>query len=227
MYPTRIGETAMNELPPECFPDDVPTSHPDAPELEDEHESEPRVSPRIYVTAGLPLRADLVVGTWLDMARPPRDIYADLFAAINDETCIDHDRVYIWDDNGFGAFEVITGPLGLEGGHSIDLLSTVARGIVEHGPAFAVWAQVHEDEPQHFDRFAQVFKGHYPTPGAFIRKQLEPMGYETLLDNTLPANIRAHTAIDYDAIAEHLFETEDIVAIRAGDGFWIFDERAG
>lgn len=215
----------MNERPPERLSEQDVTNAHLKPEREEGRESEPVVRPRIYVTAGLPLRAELVVGTWLDMARPPRDIYADLFAAINDENSIDNDRVYIWDHRGFGAFEVITGPLGLEGIHSIDLLSQVARGIVEHGPAFAVWAQVHEDEPRQFDRFAQVFRGHYKSPGEFVRTQLEPMGYETLLDNTLPAAIRARTAIDYDAIADQLFETEDIVAVRAGDGYWIFDER--
>lgn len=56
-------------------------------------------------------------------------------------------RLYIWDHRGFGAFVVTTGAIGLEGTDSIELLAQVARGIKEHGLAYAVWASVHDDDP--------------------------------------------------------------------------------
>ncbi|WP_280483572.1 antirestriction protein ArdA [Nocardia farcinica] len=200
--------------------------HRQSPESEPDHEHPPRGTPQIYVTAGLPLRADLVAGTWLDMARSTDAIYDELRTVTDQEIGINTDRLYIWDYRGFGAFEVTTGPLGLEGTHSLELLARVARGITEHGPAFAAWAQVHEDEPELFDRFPRIFKGHYATLGEFIRDQLEPQGYEAALDAALPDSIRPFATIDYDAIADQAFSSGDLIAYRTGDGYWIFDESA-
>ncbi len=132
----------------ERSPDDgLVVPEPAPGEQESSHEAEPHPSPRIYVTAGLPLRAELTDGTWLDMAQEPGDIYEDMYTVLGDPQESAVDRFYIWDHKGFGAFGVTTGALGLEGTDSIELLAQVARGIAEHGPAFAVWASVHEEDP--------------------------------------------------------------------------------
>ncbi|MBF6259856.1 antirestriction protein ArdA [Nocardia farcinica] len=185
-----------------------------------------QLNPRIYVTKGLPLRAELTTGTWLDMARDPREIYAEMYAVLEDEAS-DGERLYIWDYRDFGAFTVTTGAIGLEGVDSIELLAQVARGIAEHGPAYAVWADVHEDDPHLFDHFVNAYKGQHETMAAYVRQMFEPLKIEATLRQVVPAGLENFVYIDYGAVGEEMLREGDIVAFPAEDGgVWIFDEKS-
>jgi Antirestriction protein (ArdA) len=196
-------------------------------EDETSHERDALRYPRIYVTAGLPLRAELTRGTWLEMARDPDYIYAELHAVLGEPYEHDADRFYIWDHQGFGAFNVSTGAIGLDDVHSIELLSKVANGVVDHGPAYAAWASAHEDDPRLFDHFATAYKGHHESMAAYVRQLFEPLKIEAKLKQTVPQTLADFVYVDYAAIGEEMLQDGDIVAFPAdGSGVWIFDERA-
>lgn len=196
-------------------------------EAETSHEREALRYPRIYVTAGLPLRAELTRGTWLEMARDPDYIYTELYAVLGEPYEHDADRFYIWDHQGFGAFDVSTGAIGLDDVHSIELLSKVANGIVDHGPAFAAWASAHEDDPRLFDHFATAYKGHHESMAAYVRQLFEPLEIEAKLKRAVPQALEDFVYVDYAAIGEEMLQEGDVVAFPAdGSGVWIFDERA-
>ncbi|MEV6255629.1 antirestriction protein ArdA [Nocardia sp. NPDC051911] len=203
------------------------TQHiPAAHERAAEREGEPRPHPHIYITKGLPLRAELTTGTWLDMARDPRDIYAEMYAILEDETS-DDERLYIWDYRDFGAFDVTTGAIGLEGVDSIELLSQIARGIAKYGPAYAAWADAHDDDPLLFDRFATAYKGHHENMAAYVRQLFEPLRIDEMLKRAVPTALEEFVYVDYAAIGQEMLREGDLVAIPAeGGGVWVFDERA-
>lgn len=200
--------------------------HPPQLERAVSHEPEPRqLNPRIYVTRGLPLRTELTAGLWLDMARSPRDIEAEMYSALTDEEHAGN-PLYIWDYRDYGAFDVTTGAIGLEGVDSIDTLSEIAIGIKEYGPAFAAWAKYNDDDRQPLYHFARAYKGHYESAAAFIREQLRPMAYEAILDRAMPQEIRPFVAVDYQAVAAQLEADGVIVPLPAENGVWIFSIQA-
>ncbi|MFI9636644.1 antirestriction protein ArdA [Nocardia sp. NPDC051929] len=218
----------MNEKYPQHIPaaEDGQEHQPAADERAADREGEPRPHPRIYITKGLPLRAELTTGTWLDMARDPRDIYAEMYGILEDETS-DGERLYIWDYRDFGAFDVTTGAIGLEGVDSIELLSQIARGIAKYGPAYAAWADAHDDDPLLFDHFATAYKGHHENMAAYVRQLLEPLRIDEMLKRAVPTALEEFVYVDYAAIGQEMLREGDLVAIPAeGGGVWVFDERA-
>lgn len=195
--------------------------------VESGREREPQLNPRIYVTRGLPLRAELTDGAWFDMARDPLTIRAELYSVFADEETYDHEGLYIWDHQDFGGFGVTTGAIGLEGVHSIELLSQVARGVAEHGPAFAAWAAAHEDDPHLLNRFALAFQGHHESMAAYVQQLFKPLGIEELLAQAAPEGLQNFVGLDYDGIGKEMVTEGDIVAFPADQGgVWIFDEKS-
>ncbi|MGV9676426.1 antirestriction protein ArdA [Nocardia sp. NPDC003482] len=211
------------------YPDNLaaPTGETEtSPDTELGHEQQRQLNPRIYVTKGLPLRAELTDGTWLDMARDPATISAELYAVLGDKEGHVGTPLYIWDHHDFAGFPVTTGPLGMEGTHSIELLAQVARGIAEHGPAFAAWAAAHEEEPHMLAGFATAYEGHFDSLADYVREQFRPADYDEILDRVLPTEIRPFASIDYEAIGNRWQQEMDLVVFPAtGGGVWVFDER--
>jgi antirestriction protein len=214
----------MNERFPQR---DAPGGHQgDGADLEASREQQSQINPRIYVTRGLPLRAELTDGTWLDMARDPRTIAAEMYAVLTGDEATEGDPLYIWDYDGFGAFSITTGAIGLEGVDSIELLAQVARGIKDHGPAYAAWAEAHEDDPHLFDLFATAYRGHHESMAAYVRQLFAPLGIEDRLKQAVSASLEDFVFVDYAAIGEEILREGDIVVFPAeGGGVWIFDER--
>ncbi|WP_216896141.1 antirestriction protein ArdA [Nocardia alni] len=196
-------------------------------EAETSYEQDPLRYPRIYVTAGLPLRAELTKGTWLDMARDPDYISAELYAVLGEPVEHGADRFYIWNAEGFGVFDVSTGAIGLDDVHSLELLSKVANGIVDFGPAFAAWASVYEDDPTQFNRFERAYKGHFESMADYVRQLFKPLQVEDLLRQAAPEGLQEYVYVDYAAVGEEMAGERDIVAFPAdGGGVWVFEEGA-
>ncbi|CAM4361316.1 antirestriction protein ArdA [Nocardia ninae] len=216
---------APNEYRKDCEPEAF-ADEPTPTEQEASHEQDKKLNPRIYVTRGLPLRAELTDGTWVDMARDPQTIRAEIYAVLTTDEATEGAPLYIWDYDGFGAFEVTTGAIDLEGVDSIELLAQVARGIEKHGPAYAAWADAHEDDPLLFDHFTSAYKGHYESMTAYVRQLFEPLNIEDMLKRVVPAVLEEFVSVDYAAIGEEMLHEGDIAAVPAeGGGVWVFEER--
>ncbi|WP_280442600.1 antirestriction protein ArdA [Nocardia brasiliensis] len=186
-------------------------------------EQQPSLNPRLYITRGLPLRAELTDGTWVDMAREPRDIYAEMYAVLAADEATESIPLYIWDYDGFGAFEVTTGAVDLEGVDSIELLAQVARGITQHGPAFAAYASAFDADPELLNLFAASYKGQHESMAAYVRQLFEPLRIEDRLQQAVPATLEEFVSVDYAAIGEEMLRQGDVVAIPAeGDAVWVF-----
>lgn len=89
---------------------------------------------------------------------------------------------------------------------SIELVSTIARGVAEHGHAFAASADLTEGAPEHYASLA-----------AYAQQLMQEMGYEALLDTTLPEDLRQHVHIDY-AVAQGLFRDGHVQVYKVPGG---------
>lgn len=58
-------------------------------------------------------------------------------------------------------------------------VAMVARGIQEHGDAFAFWAHFHDADPQMLAAFEKAYLGEWDSPAAWVEAQFERLGAAT------------------------------------------------
>jgi len=184
------------------------------------HETEPTPKPAIYVASLADYNNGRLHGTWVDAARTPEEIYADVNAMLASSRQPDAEEWAIHDYEQFGRWRV--------GEHdTIENVSQIAKGIAEHGYAYAAWADVFDGEAASFDiaSFQEAYLGHYDSVTDYVEQLADDLGYEQELD-TLPEHLRPYTRIDYAAIARDMELSGDIatVADPAG-GIWVFNAR--
>ncbi len=182
------------------------------------HETEPKPKPAIYVASLADYNNGRLHGTWIDAAREPDAIYADITAMLASSRQPDAEEWAIHDYEQFGRWRVSEHDI-------IDDVAQIARGIAEHGYAYAAWADVFDGEAASFDTeaFMEAYLGHYDSVTDYVEQLADDLGYEHELDK-LPDHLRQYTRIDYAAIARDMELSGDIatVADPAG-GIWLFN----
>lgn len=110
----------------------------------------------------------------------------------------------------------------------LDTLTRVARGIAEHGPAFATLAELHGGTPDVLDRFGEIFLGTYDSREAWAQSVVDDFEVERLIEHDLdvPDWLKAHIRIDLNGIAHDLAISGDVTIEDNPDGgVWVFDGR--
>lgn len=192
-----------------------PESQPDAAER---RETEPKPAPAIYVASLADYNNGRLHGRWLDAAREPDAIYADIAAMLRSSHQPDAEEWAIHDYEQFGSWKV-------NEHDSIEQVSRIASGIAEHGYAYAAWADVFDGEPASFDidSFRESYLGHYDSVTGYVEQMADELGYEQELDK-LPEHVRQYTHIDYAAIARDMDSSGDIATVRdPAGGIWVFN----
>ncbi|MCA1604024.1 MAG: antirestriction protein ArdA [Acidobacteria bacterium] len=104
---------------------------------------------------------------------------------------------------------------------SLDTVSLIARGITEHGSAYAGWVEYVGDTSQELldeESFHDHYEGTYDSLEAYVEYILEETGFYSELDRALagiPEDIRRYIEVDVEGIAEewgqglHVVEAED------------------
>lgn len=192
---------------------------PQIPSAE-EHEQQRIAPPRIWVASLSDYNNGHLHGRWIDAAREPEELQADIDAMLAASpwaarTGEPAEEWGIFDHDNFG-------PLRIGEYENISHVSAVARGIAEHGLAFAAWADVIQDEEQ-LAGFDEAYLGHYDDLHTYLEQLLNDLGYDRILDEALPASIRPYVKIDITATVHDLILGGDLHAIPAPDGgVWIF-----
>lgn len=203
------------EQPPRTSPE--PATVPPAAE---QHNQEPSaVVPRIWVGSLSDYNNGHLHGAWLDAARDTEAIEADIQAmlAASPWTVRTGEPVEEWGIFDFENF----GRCRIDQHEDLDWISAVATGIQQHGLAFAAWADVVE-EPTLLLDFDQTYRGHYDSLHSYIEQLINDLGYDRILDEALPAELRPWIKIDITATANDLLRS-DLHAIPADNGgVWIF-----
>ncbi|MGH7869940.1 MAG: antirestriction protein ArdA [Candidatus Dormibacteraceae bacterium] len=176
----------------------------------------------------LPYNHGCLHGTWIAADQEPEAIHEQIAWILRTSPAA---RRYgevaeewgIFDYSGFGGYRV--GEYA-----NLDTVSLVARGIAEHGPAYAEWVEyVGEtaDELLDDESFRDHYEGTFDSLEAYVEYILEETGFYRELERALevvPEDLRRYIEVDVKGIAEewgqglHVVETED-------GRVWVFDGR--
>jgi antirestriction protein len=177
--------------------------------------------PKIWVGSLLDYNDGVLHGEWIDAAREAEELEADIQAMLDTSpTAARSGEVAeewgIFDYDGFG-------PARIYEHDDLRLVSRVARGIAEHGPAFGAWADVMEGDEEALDQFADNYLGHFESVEAYAAQLVDDLGYERLLDEAAPGSLRAYVTFDTAALARDMEAGGEVHVIRAADGgIWLF-----
>jgi antirestriction protein len=112
---------------------------------------------------------------------------------------------------------------------SLDTVSRIARGIAQHGEAFAKWCgYLGTTDMDEVERtFPDAFEGKFESTKAYVEYILSERGiYEALEDalQVIPEDVRTYISIDEEQLA-HDWEIEMYVVEAQGGGVLVFDGR--
>jgi antirestriction protein len=191
---------------------------PDQPAPAEQHEAEPTVRPQIWVASLADYNNSIVHGTWIDATQDEAALRADIAAmlAASPLTAATGEPAEEWAIHVFQGF----GALSIFEQEDLSWISRVAKGIQQHGLAFAAYADVMEDEAL-LDGFDGAYLGHYDSLHAYVEQLINELAYDRILDEAVPASLRPYVKIDISATADDL--GRDLHALPAPDGgVWIF-----
>jgi antirestriction protein len=201
----------MHDHPP------TPHNHNDAEHSEttQTYEAAPRPSPRIYVASLADYNNGRLHGEWIDATRDPAEIYTDIDAMLARSKEPDAEEFAIHDYEQFGDCRI-------HEYNSIDFVSHIARGIAEHGYAFAAWAAIHDSELDRLDDFAAAYLGHYNSLETYAFQVADDLGYNAEIAK-LPESMQRYVAVDTATMARDLELSGDVhVAADPSGGVWLF-----
>ena len=179
------------------------------------HEAGQHPSPAIYVASLADYNNGVLHGAWIDAAREPSDIQADIDAMLAQSPQPHAEEYVIFDYDQFGHCSI-------NEHDPINLVARIARGIQEHGYAFAAWVNDLEDEPECWDDFSEAYLGHYDSVQDYVDGFVDDVGYTEKLTK-LPASLQPYVRFDTEALARDMVLSGDIYAVHdSAGGVWIF-----
>jgi antirestriction protein len=177
-----------------------------------------RPAPRIYLASLSDYNSGRLHGAWVDAAQEPDELHREVAAMLARSHMPGAEEFAVHDYEGFG-------PLRLGEYESLETVARVARGITEHGPAFAHWAAlVGTNEPELLDEFEDHYEGHAESVEAYAEQLLEDMGLGTDLDlaGQLPASLQPYLRFDIEGFARDLELSGDIMTSEGDGGIYVF-----
>ncbi|QGH68682.1 antirestriction protein ArdA [Pseudactinotalea sp. HY158] len=193
---------------------------PPAPQRDPEHEPSreqmPELHPRVWIGSLADYTSGTLHGDWVDAATSDEELLAAAQRVLASSELPDAEEWAIFDSDEFGSFEV--------GEHDdLALVARVARGIREHGPAYACWAQLHDGDEAMCDAFTDAFLGEYDTPGDWVRSVIDEADIDQHVEQAVGANLARYIHFDADGFAQDAWLAGDIhLAERTGGGYWVF-----
>lgn len=198
-----------------------PASHEQQPtlELDDLPEREPRSDPRIYVASLADYNDGRLHGVWLDAASDDEDLADAVHAMLERSPIPGAEEWAIHDYENFG-------PVRLSEFEGLATVSRLAKGIAEHGPAFAHFASICDStDPEELARFEDAYLGHFDSIEGYAEELLDDMGIDELLDRAVPDSLRAYVKLDFEAFARDLEYSGDVTASEGDNGAYLFDQN--
>jgi antirestriction protein len=183
---------------------------------QNEHnERDRREAPRIYVASLADYNAGHLHGEWIDADAEAEQIHAAIHVMLQRSPTEDAEEFAIFDFDGFHPWK----PDEYE---SIETVATVAQGIAEHGQAFAHWVGViGTTESTLLDGFEDAYLGHWESTVSYGEDLVESIGLWT--DQVVPDSLSAYVQFDYEAFADDLTGSGDIVASEGDGGVYLFE----
>ena len=184
-------------------------------------ETAPQLRPRIYVASLSDYNAGQLHGEWIDAAQPVELLEAAVSAmlAASPSPMAEEWAIHDYDDFkgiGLGEFE------------SLEVVSRLAGGLVEHGRAFGAWADHVGSDTEEVSGFEEAFRGEWPSLEAYAQELLSDLGLEDILDRLVPDWLSSYVTVDAAGFGRDLVLGGDLVVRETTAGtVWIFDGRTG
>jgi len=156
-------------------------------------------------------------GAWLNAAQEPEQLAEAVQAMLRASPEPSAEEFAIHDHEYFG-------PLHIDEYESLERISMLAKGVVEHGPAFAHWAAlVDTREPEALACFETVYLGHFDSLTEYGEQVLDDFGLRQEFEKSVPELLSGYVHIDVTAFARDL-ELSGIITTSEGDGgVYIFE----
>ena len=196
----------------------TPSEQDDGGKQEQPERDQDRPAPQVYVASISDYNDGRLHGAWVNAAHEPDELHEEVTAMLADSTMPDAEEFAIHDYEGFG-------PLRLSEYEGLETVALIARGIAEHGPAFAHWAAlVGTNEPDVLDKFEDHYEGHAESVKAYAEQLLEDMGFGSDFDlaGQLPDSLRPYVRFDVDGFARDLELSGDIMTSEGDGGIYVF-----
>lgn len=172
--------------------------------------------PRLWIGSLADYNAGRLHGEWVDAAVDTETLNAAVKDILNASPEPGAEEFGIFDYEGFGTYR--------PGEYDpLDQVASVARGIAEHGLAFAAWAELHDGDPDMLEDFEDSYLGEFESGEDWARQLLDGHGLDDALDRAVPEPLRSYVSIDYAAFARDADLGSEIHIERAPSGrVWIF-----
>jgi antirestriction protein len=184
-------------------------------------EQPPPERPRIWVGSWIDYNNGVLHGDWIDADREDTELWTDIQAMLAHsptaaETGETAEEWGIFDAEHFGG-------LRIDEQETVAWVAKVARGISAHGPAFAAWAGVVEDEAL-LDGFQDAYLGQYDSVQAYAEQVWGGLAFQQLSERHVPEHLRPYVHLDTEMLARDLqFGGRIYVLPAEGGGVWLFD----
>lgn len=180
--------------------------------------------PQIWVGSLSDYNNGILHGEWIDAAREDGEVWADVEAMLarSPTMATTGEPAEEWGIFDYEDF----GPARVYQHDDLAAVGQLARGIAEHGLAFAAWADVMEGNEEAAEQFEEAYLGHYDTLQAYVEQLVDDLGYDELLDRAVSEQLRPYVQIDVEGLARDIQLAGDVHAVPAEKGgVWLFDGR--
>lgn len=156
-------------------------------------------------------------GDWVDAAVEGEELVRSAQEILSRSPEPDAEEWAIFDFDEFGNYRV-------EQYDPLEHVARIARGIREHGHAFAAWAELHDGDETMLDGFEDSFLGEYESLEAWGREVLDELNLDGFLRmGAIPEAIRPYLHIDYEGWARDAELGGDVYIEQApGGGIYVF-----
>lgn len=150
--------------------------------------------PRVFVASTAEYSAGRIQGGWIEICGGVLSVTKQLRSRLPTSDRAD-DEWIVLDYEGFGSFPVP---------ESIDVPSLVAigEGISEHGPAFAAFLTISNDETVDATQgFEDSYLGHWDDPCDYAEEWAVDSGFS---EDLLPEHLREYVRLDLEVLVDDL-----------------------
>jgi antirestriction protein len=162
----------------------------------------------------------VLVGEWMDADRDVEDLERRIQAVLARSPSVGNLEWGIWDYDGFAG-------LPMAEAEPLATISSLAKGIRAHGPAFAAWADLAGRSPERLARFDAAYLGAYDRSSDYAARVLGAAELRDVARRAVPNAVAAYVSIDLEGFTRDLEHYGTIAVVeRPGGGVWVFDRLA-
>jgi len=192
---------------------------PNHEEEKNEGEQDRPLAPQIWVASLADYNAGRLYGRWLDAAQDVAELEEAITVMLAASPTPGAEEWSIFDSEDFGGLRIAEQ-------ESLETVSLMGRGLIEHGAAFAAWADIAGRDAETLARFEEGYLGRWDSLTAYAEQLFDDMGYEQELAKVIPDGLRAYVRFDAEGFGRDLHLSGDIsYADTLDGGVWIFDDR--